>query len=122
MSCPPVERVSCMWDTGAMISAISDRLASRLDLEPRGYETVSHAGGESEVVRYEINLTLPNGVEFAGLPVLSVDTGDIDVLIGMDIISQCDFALTFPVGIMQFSIQSPSTHDIDFVREAGTDC
>ena len=51
---------------------------------------------------------------------LQVTEGDItgtDVLIGMDIISQGDFAITASQGETKFTFQIPSTHDIDFVKE-----
>jgi hypothetical protein len=41
----------------------------------------------------------------------------MDVLIGMDIISSGDFAVTASQGKTKFSFQYPSTHDIDFAKE-----
>ena len=40
-----------------------------------------------------------------------------DVLIGMDIISQGDFAVTNHGGITKFSFRMPSVTHIDFVEE-----
>ena len=40
-----------------------------------------------------------------------------DVLIGMDIISRGDFAITHPGGRTKFSFRVPSQADIDFVEE-----
>lgn len=42
---------------------------------------------------------------------------DCDMLIGMDIISQGDFALTNRDGRTVFSFQIPSTHLYDFVKQ-----
>jgi len=39
---------------------------------------------------------------------------DTDMLIGMDVISLCDFAITNPGKQTKFSFQVPSTLDIDF--------
>ena len=41
-----------------------------------------------------------------------------DVLIGMDIITKGDFAITNPDGTTKFSFRIPSQADIDFVRES----
>ena len=50
--------------------------------------------------------------------VASGDLKDTDVLIGMDVISMGDFAVTARNGCTKFSFQIPSTHDIDFSAEA----
>ena len=41
---------------------------------------------------------------------------DVDMLIGMDIITMCDFALTSQGSDTVFSFQIPSTCTIDFSR------
>ena len=41
----------------------------------------------------------------------------IDVLIGMDIINQVDFALTHPQNETWFSFQSPHHEEIDFTKK-----
>ena len=57
------------------------------------------------------------GVVFRKLKVTSGDLKDTDVLIGMDVISMGDFAVTARNGCTKFSFQIPSTHDIDFSEE-----
>ena len=42
---------------------------------------------------------------------------DTDMLIGMDVISLCDFAITNVGKETKFSFQIPSTVDIDFSKE-----
>ena len=39
---------------------------------------------------------------------------DTDMLIGMDVISMCDFAITNAMEETKFSFQIPSSTDIDF--------
>ena len=41
---------------------------------------------------------------------------DTDMLIGMDVISLCDFTITNPGAETKFSFQVPSTLDIDFEK------
>jgi hypothetical protein len=54
-----------------------------------------------------------------GIPVTEAGNiiGNFDVLIGMDIITLGDFAVTNPEDKTKLSYQMPSTHDIDFVEE-----
>ena len=81
---------------------------------PDGKIPVYHADGMSIVNVYTIDLRLPSGVMFRKLKVTSGDLKDTDVLIGMDVISMGDFAVTAKDGTTKFSFQIPSTHDIDF--------
>jgi len=110
------EYVECeaIWDTGAMRSTISVALAEQLALSPLGQTVVYHADGESICNYHLINLLLPNKVEIAMLTVNSGQMKDADLLIGMDVITMCDFALTSPKGDTKFSFQIPSREDIDF--------
>ena len=110
-------KFKALWDTGAMASVISTDVVSLLGLKPIGKARVFHANGESTVYTYLINISLPNGIEFSSLLVTEGLLSDTDVLIGMDIISKGDFAVTSFDGDTKMSFQIPSTHDIDFVQE-----
>jgi hypothetical protein len=91
---PPMTEFKALWDTGASVSVISGRAAASLGLQAMGRWTVYHANGSSEG-----------------------DLTGTDVLIGMDIISKGDFAITAPFGKTLFSFQIPSTHEIDFTKD-----
>ncbi|KAA6302538.1 MAG: hypothetical protein EZS26_001370 [Candidatus Ordinivivax streblomastigis] len=106
-----------IWDTGAMRSVISTKIVDKLRLAPIGKTRVFHANGESVVGSYLVNIILPNQIGCSFLQVTEGDITDTDVLIGMDIISQGDFAVTASQGKTKFSFQVPSTHDIDYVKE-----
>ena len=67
---------------------------------------------------YLVNITLPNGVRFPGVRVSEGKIAGADILIGMDIISSGDFALTNRDGKTTFTFRYPSIADIDFVQEA----
>lgn len=109
-----VAEFRALWDTGADGSVISNSVVSALGLIPDGKIRVYHADGMSLVNTYTIDLRLPSGVVFRKLMVTSGDLKDTDVLIGMDVISMGDFAITASHGVTRFSFQIPSTHDIDF--------
>ena len=109
-----VAEFRALWDTGADGSVISNSVVASLGLIPDGKIRVYHADGMSLVNTYTIDLRLPSGVVFRKLMVTSGDLKDTDVLIGMDVISMGDFAITASHGVTKFSFQIPSTHDIDF--------
>lgn len=115
---PEVHEYSALWDTGAMGSVISRKIVKDLGLKPTGNARVFHANGQSIVNTYAVSISLPAGVTFPVIRVTEGMLGDTDVLIGMDIISRGDFAVTCKNGRTKFSFQIPSTHDIDFVKES----
>ncbi|MXY22631.1 MAG: hypothetical protein F4Y49_15010 [Dehalococcoidia bacterium] len=106
-----------VWDTGATNSVISNRAVDRCELIPTGLTEVFQVNGPPFVANtYLVRIMLPNDLEFHNILVTSSDLeeDDADVLIGMDIISQGDFAVTHPNEQTQFSFRIPSEADIDF--------
>lgn len=108
-----------IWDTGATNTVISEKLAKELNLTPVGTVTVSTAGGIREANKYILGLQLPNNLEIQNIMVtgglLNTDT---DFLIGMDIITLGDFAVTNVNGKTVFSFRYPSCEKIDYVNDA----
>ncbi len=113
---PDFVEFHALWDTGAMRSVISTEVVKILGLLPVGQAKVYHTNGVSIVKTYLIDILLPNAIEFSTVLVTEGILGDTDVLIGMDIISKGDFAVTGSNGKTKFSFQVPSTHDIDFSK------
>ena len=113
---PPFLELNAIWDTGAMRSTISTQIANNLNLIPIGQTRVCHADGESICNYYVVNLLLPNRIEIKMLMVNDGKLTDTDMLIGMDVITLCDFAITNAGEKTRFSFQVPSTLDIDFER------
>lgn len=108
-----------LWDTGASNSSIDKRVAEYLGLESAGKVCLSTANGDIFVDSYFVNIGLPNGVIVENLFVSESDLGDeIDVLIGMDVISKGDFSITNFNGKTTFSFRIPSIEDVDFVKKA----
>lgn len=109
---------TALWDTGATQSAISQKVVDTLNLtQESSIEQVKHAfGSANNIPVYHVNITLPNRVELLGVPV-SGDLYGQNVLIGMDIISHGDLAITSKDGKTQFTFRFPSIADIDFVKE-----
>ena len=113
---PLVTQVTAIWDTGAEMSSISEEVVQSMGLVPVGRARNYTAGGEIEVNIYVINILLPCDVNFAMIPVTGNDLGDADMLIGMDIISKGDFAVTNVDGKTTLSFRIPSIERIDYVN------
>ena len=114
---PPVTQFITLWDTGAEGSVISKNVIQTLKLESTGKAKVFHAGGESLVNTYSVNILLPNNTVFYVPIATEGNLEGTDALIGMDIISHGDFTITAAHGRTKFTFQIPSTHDTDYVRE-----
>lgn len=111
---PRLLKCDALWDTGATISCITDRIAVALKLPPEGFFEIYHAQGSSTVPFYHVNLGLPNGETVEGVLVSQAVLKGCDVIIGMDIINKGDFAVTNRDGITVFSFRMPSIAHIDF--------
>jgi predicted aspartyl protease len=103
-----------IWDTGATNSAITEKVVSACGLKPVGMVRVHTASGEYETNVYLINMALPNKVGIANVRVTEGVLADVDVLIGMDVISRGDFCITNSDGHTAVSFQMPSVGIIDF--------
>ncbi len=113
---PPLKPFVAVWDTGATDSAITKRVADSLGLKSIGVERVHTVGGIVEADVYLVNIGLPNQVVFPARRVTEGEIGGADVLIGMDIIGEGDFAVTSKGGETWMSYSLPSTRRLDFVR------
>ena len=113
---PKFEACRAIWDTGAMSTTISPLLAQKLGLVSFGKVKMQHANGEAIVNTYIINLLLPNKMEVSTLPVMEGAMSDVDILIGMDVITLCDFAITNKDGKTIFSFDIPSCHETDYMK------
>ena len=113
--------VRALWDTGATESVISKRVVDAHGLKPTGTRRVNHAQGTAEnVPTFLVDIELPNKLI---VPNLTVTLGvlQVDVLIGMDIISKGDFAVTHPSGHTKFTFKMPATDDIDYFLKFATE-
>ena len=110
---------SAIWDTGATNSVITQAVVDACGLIATGMAEVHHVDGSSQVETYLVNIGLPNNVGYPGVRVTKGDLPDgDDVLIGMDIITTGDFAVTNVNGTTVLSFRFPSIEHIDFVKES----
>lgn len=106
------------WDTGATGTCISKQVVAKLGLQPTGMINVQTPSGIGTMNKYMVNLTLNNELTILDFPVMDSEIGSqgIDVLIGMDIISIGDFAVSNFDGRTQFSFRIPSQEHVEFHR------
>jgi predicted aspartyl protease len=111
--------IKALWDTGATFSLITQEVAIKLNLKPISkimMSTPSDKNVPSNV--YLINLYLPNNTMFPNLQVAEGVLNGCDMLIGMDVIINGDFAVTNNNGRTTFSFRMPSMVEIDFVKHS----
>lgn len=106
-----------IWDTGATGTVISQKVIDECGLIPIGMTRVSHAQGESVTAVFLVSVILPDGVVIPSLRVTRGVLSTCDVLIGMDIINQGDFAITHNGGKTTFTFGLPSKRHLDFVKQ-----
>lgn len=122
-SSPPkssdIKKFRAIWDTGATNTVITKRVVKECKLKPTGV-TLAHTVDGTELTNtYLVSVFLPNKVVFGQLRVAEGEIyGQADVLIGMDIISQGDFAVTNVEGKTTHSFRIPSVERIDFVEQS----
>lgn len=114
-----IDQALAQWDTGATNTCISEEIAKRYDLKPISYTQSKTPFGELISPIYLIDIILNNEVIFADWKVVGSKIGEqgIDVLIGMDVISKGDFAISNYNGKTQFSFRIPSQNDVDYKKE-----
>jgi hypothetical protein len=107
-----------IWDTGAMRTVITQKVVNDLSLCVFGYQKIAGVGATRDATEHYVDVWLPNRVSIEGISVLKGGLpGQIDVLIGMDIITLGDFAITNVGGKTVMSYRFPSMRTIDFVEE-----
>jgi SEC-C motif/gag-polyprotein putative aspartyl protease len=110
-------KTNALWDTGATNSVITKSLAKSMNLVAIDKVHVQHAGGISEVNVFLISIYLPNQIEIPAIRVSECEdnAGHFGIIIGMDIISFGDFAISNFNNSTVFTFRIPSVQEIDFV-------
>lgn len=109
-----------IMDTGCSHTCISEELAEKMSLPSLGKVPYSVVGGvKQEVDCYEVNIMIDNTIPCGDIDAGSYHKGEdfYDVIIGMDILSKCDFAITSASGHMVLTMEYPSKRNLDFTKE-----
>ena len=107
-----------IWDTGATNTVIDAKLVAQMQLTATGKSIVNHAQGSTRANTYIVDVLLPMGVGFQNVIVTEGQLGGCGLLIGMDIITTGDFALTRDGNTSWFSFRvPPSGQGVDYVDQ-----
>lgn len=111
-----LDQALAQWDTGATNTCISEETALKYKLKPISIAQSRTPSGMLTAPVYLIDIILNNELRFKDWKVIGSKIGSqgIDVLIGMDIISKGDFAVSNYNGKTQFSFRIPSQEDVDY--------
>jgi predicted aspartyl protease len=107
-----------LWDTGATNTVVSQKIVDDLGLPPISYCTAATPQGTYDAACYYVDVYLPNKVVIPKLQVMGGKLTGFDVLIGMDIISLGDFAVTSHDNKTMFSFRCPSIAHLDFTKHS----
>ena len=111
--------IKAIWDTGAERSLITKEVADKLNLKPISKGLMSTPSDENVPTNiYIVNIFLPNTARITGIRAFEGTLKSGDMLIGMDVISLGDFAITNLNGRTMFSFRVPSMAEIDFVKHS----
>ena len=105
-------KVRALWDTGAMLSAITPEVAQSLNLIPFNRVKVNGINNISMADMVKVSIKLPNLVVVNNTNVSVCNlVKDVDLLIGMDIIKLGDFSICNGGGKTLFSFAMPPFRD-----------
>jgi hypothetical protein len=114
---PSTYWTTCLWDTGGTHSSITKKTVDELRLQPEGEARVVYGNGEAIAKFYIVSLVLPNLLHLPAVRVTEAATSEgFGVILGMDIISMGDFAITNVGGVSTFSFCVPGLETIDYLE------
>lgn len=111
--------IKAEWDTGATYSCISNEFVEKFELQPIKTVILDTSGGQIESKIYKIDLVLNEDIQIAveANAIPDIESKNIQCLIGMDVITFGDFAISTYNGETCFSFRIPSKGLIDFTKE-----
>jgi predicted aspartyl protease len=110
-------KITALWDTGADCSLIKQEVVSKLNLKYISKGFFSTPSDKKILCNiYVVNLFLPNIPMIPNIQVIEGHLNDCDMLIGMDVITQGDFAVSNFEGNTAFSFRIPSLMKFDFCK------
>lgn len=104
---------NAVWDTGANETMITKKIVKELGLKPFDQVQVSGFHGIETTNVYLIHIGLPTGDAVVDIEAMECQGEDYDVIIGMDVISQGDFAFTNANDESVFSFRLPAKEHIE---------
>ena len=104
----PSYMTNALWDTGAMLSVISPEIVSKLNLDIVDTIQIAGINGDSIAEVTIVSIRFPNGALIKDVRVAICKMApDNEMIIGMDVITQMDIAITNGNNQTQFSFVTP---------------
>jgi hypothetical protein len=115
-----MKKYIALWDTGATNSGITSKVVHELNLKPIRKTQVTGVNGTTICNVYLVDIILPMHVGFENVEVTEINITGFEVLIGMDIIMEGDFAISNANQKTLFSYCVPSikNNPVDLVEKA----
>ena len=112
---PKPYTTAALWDTGSSHCFITKSLATSLALHPTDKALVEHAMGRTfeNVYFATLQITEKYYIEIELTECQSINN-NFEIIIGMDVINQGNFAITNQEGMTTFSFRLPSETTINF--------
>ena len=112
------KQFTAIWDTGAMTTNISENVVKYFNLKQISSAMLWSIYATKPRPTYQVNIELPGGFRYFGLSVIGVEqiAQNVDVIVGMDIISLGDFAVSNYNGKTSFSFRFPSQGSINLTK------
>jgi hypothetical protein len=113
----PVAWRNAVLDTGSNITIISNQLVKELDLERTDNRESQTAGGVQTVALYRVSLGLQPIFGLTETVILSdnifvavfpEDIPDVDVLLGLDVVSRVRITIDGPASVVTIEVPSPA--------------
>ena len=101
---------NAIWDTGATHSVITQKIADDLGLKPVDMIPVSGVNSKGLRPVCLVNIILPNEIVLTNrrVTVCDLNSSEIDLLIGMDVITMGDFSISNLNKITHLTFAMPS--------------
>ena len=107
---------NALWDTGATISAITPKLVKELNFIPVGTVAVRGITGFMDVEFILATIQLPSGLLQQNIKMAVCDfSQDINIILGMDIITLGDFELLHGSNQTNFSFTVPPSTSLKMI-------
>jgi len=102
--------INALWDTCSSESVISSNLADKLELRSIGSALLNGTNLSYKTKIYEIILLLveKQQIKLQVTESPQINNSGIDILIGLDVISLCDFAISTDGEYLYMSVRYPS--------------
>jgi hypothetical protein len=111
---PNAMEFTAIWDTAATNSVVTSAVVAACGLVPTGMTQVMGENSLSIEATYLVGVRFPNNVVIPAVEVTSAVLGiGCDVLIGMDVITQGDFAVMNRGGNTIFSFSGPALFETE---------